>query len=445
MAKNHEVKYSVLLPTFRRNVVAGKSIHLWLEARGDRTDVEIWLIDDAPDDPAYHIAESLGVNYCLCPQGIRGATLNIGAVAARGEYLVITGGAEIFPNTKQLFTLLDSMVSPEKYIGFSCYDEVGNCWRSHPTKANLPFHYGGCISREKYVWLGGIDDRYHKACCADDNDFSIRLQRGMPWEITTDILVTHGVHPLAHTFDCNKKFSGAPPELLKKYEYNMELYTKCRADLSFICVPNGWDYGTAFVHIDGEDQMVQLHIKAVRIPLPTPVAPIVIPVSPHIVATSKAKLPALPMPPTPPPPLPPMSQATVQPVLQSLLSLLESWLSSSRQVLGIGNECTPHIEGLRRHTRKCQVTLLSPNSNWQLPFAVSTFDAVWCTQEFEVSSPSGLQAAQEIKRVLRHHMVAIFTGRHLDSLKWLGVQVGAIHECGFIESEKLHFVRIRRY
>jgi GT2 family glycosyltransferase len=155
-------------------------------------DYEVIVVDDASTDSGAEIAREMATRVIHLPQRVGPATArNVGAAAARGEYLVFLD-ADVCLHADTIDELVNVLVDdPGVSAAFGSYDDRPACGGLVSQFRNLLHHdihqsshtsavtfWAGCgaIRRECFWRLGGFDERYRRPDI-EDIELGNRLSR----------------------------------------------------------------------------------------------------------------------------------------------------------------------------------------------------------------------------------------------------------------------------
>ena len=232
---NKIMKYSILMPYYKRSVQLKITLESFAHFYKDRDDTEIILIEDnkSSDQDKFDL-ENLLNNFSFMNikriHGIIGnsfspaSNYNIGAEHARGEFLILTNPESM--HTVNVLQGLDEEFAKSKdnYVVCSCLsvdmddmlsdksNDIDGLWYQHSVHRNTGCHFCSAISKDNYLQAGGFSNEFSEGIGFDDDDFRNKVQHtGIQFIYRDDLITLH----LSHDKD---KMDYA------KYMHNKNLY-----------------------------------------------------------------------------------------------------------------------------------------------------------------------------------------------------------------------------
>ena len=215
------MKYSVLIPYYKRYEHFKVTLISFLTLYGDRNDVEIIVIEDYKnyiDDNEHnkllsllsefnqlniiHLINNINTyNPCLA--------FNLGVNKSNGKYIILTN-PECY-HEMNILSGLDSMDLDTNYIVCACkntrewsFDIIDDrmCvnysiaeWYQHSTINNRKLHFCSIISKDNYIKIGGFDENYSKGIAYEDDDFrDTVIHNNIPIVCVDDLVCVHLNH-----------------------------------------------------------------------------------------------------------------------------------------------------------------------------------------------------------------------------------------------------------
>lgn len=201
------VTVSVIMPFWQRQAVLTRNLQRYKELYPDFP-LEIIVIDDGSPAPAVIEGEyPWPVHLIRLPaktipmDGV--VPLNVGALFARGEYLLLTG-----PEIIHRAPLLEAMVAahgngPLSYVSAAVWG--GSWWYCHstdmpedakigraPSPKGAALHFCAMLRREVFWAVDGFDHDYRDGAGFSDNDFLWKLHDiGVTFAIRDDLVTDH--------------------------------------------------------------------------------------------------------------------------------------------------------------------------------------------------------------------------------------------------------------
>jgi len=233
--QGEEMKYSILMPYYRRLDQLQSTLQSFKYFYPYRNDYEIILIIDNKIDSKDSIGlnELLSVFPSLSIAPVLGTpddsyspatSYNIGANLASGEYIILTnpenmhtvdvlrGLDEEFEKSKDSYVVCSCLSIQDKYLPVDQINDAKGQWYQHSIHRNIGAHFCSAISRENYFKVGGFSEEFSAGIGFDDDDFRNKVQAaGIPFVYRDDLITLH----LNHDKD---------PVNIPKYMQNKELY-----------------------------------------------------------------------------------------------------------------------------------------------------------------------------------------------------------------------------
>jgi len=219
--KPSKIKYSFLMPYYKRDTQLFSTLQSFCHFYEDRKDYEIIIIEDSKSNSNDRIYLNMVLqafdflNIKLIPgtteDSFSPATnYNIGAKEASGEFFILTN-PENMHKVNILSGLDDEFCkSNDSYIINSCLSiskdslaisELNNIvgkWYQHSVNRNTGCHFCSAISRENYFKLGGFSEEFSAGIGYDDDDFRNKVQQsGINIVYRDDLIVLHLFHDQA--------------------------------------------------------------------------------------------------------------------------------------------------------------------------------------------------------------------------------------------------------
>jgi GT2 family glycosyltransferase len=202
------VKYSFLIPYYKRGDLFKNTLNSYLMYYSNRTDYEIVLIEDYKNqinNEEHELLVSIideyssKINFVYLKRPIEqtynpSAHFNMAARESNGEFLLLTN-PECMHQSDILceFDLVFSS-NPNVYIACACYDPILG-WLDHSLYHNRLLHWCNAINKLDFFQLKGFDENYIHGIAFEDNDFVQKIiKSGMTIVRRDDIVILHQTH-----------------------------------------------------------------------------------------------------------------------------------------------------------------------------------------------------------------------------------------------------------
>lgn len=212
------IKYTFIIPYFRRAVQFYNTLASMRYYYGKRDDWNIIVVEDSKNDDELRSVVKLfedDIRIDMITTGRKdlynpSPAYNAGVAAAIGEYVVLTSPECMHMGDVLMFfdTLFKSL--PNVYAVVACesgknikgvYTKPGSVtydrhmWYQHTVHRHAGYHFCSALKREMYIAMGGFDERYADGYCFDDDSFRDRVGRaGIKHMATNDVFVLHQEH-----------------------------------------------------------------------------------------------------------------------------------------------------------------------------------------------------------------------------------------------------------
>ena len=219
-----DVKYSFIMPYFKRAGQLWNTLKSFEHFYGDRDDYEVIIVEDIKQvadknehDRLLHVIRSVIPNRIVhitageLNQHNPSTLFNKGVRTSNGKYLIITNPECV--HTVNILKELDTLYSQREDIYIVCgclstqsnneyvdkytsFNYIPSHWYQHSQYRNSLFHFCASLSRENYFKIGGFDEEFAKGIDFDDNDFrDAIICGGLTPIVRDDLLTVHCVHP----------------------------------------------------------------------------------------------------------------------------------------------------------------------------------------------------------------------------------------------------------
>lgn len=203
-----DVVVSVVMPFWRRQDVLTRNLQRYRELY-PAFPLEILVVDDGSPEPA-----AIGGDFPWPVHLIRLPAktepkdsvlpLNVGAQAARGKYLLLTG-----PEIIHRAPMLEGLVETERGVGSLAHVSPavwgGSWWYCHstdmpadakvgraPSPSGAALHFCALLRRDVFWAVRGFDEAYRDGAGYSDNDFLWKLHDiGVRFAIRDDLVADH--------------------------------------------------------------------------------------------------------------------------------------------------------------------------------------------------------------------------------------------------------------
>lgn len=212
------IKYTFVMPYFRR----GKQFYNTLASLkffyGRRTDWNVVVVEDSKNNDQLHAIVRLfedDIKIRIIKTGRKdlynpSPAYNAGVRVASGEYIVLTSPECM--HVSNVLSIFDQVFesSPEAYAVAACqsgkniegvYDGPGtiewdhHMWYHHTQHHDMRYHFCSALFRDTYIAIGGFDERYAEGYCFDDDSFRDRVaSNGIPFALVDTAIVMHQEH-----------------------------------------------------------------------------------------------------------------------------------------------------------------------------------------------------------------------------------------------------------
>lgn len=203
-----DVVVSVVMPFWRRQDVLARNLRRYKELYSDFP-IEIIVVDDGSPEPAVVEGEfPWPVDIIRLPAKTKPKDsvlpLNVGALAAKGEYLVLTG-----PEIVHRAPVLEGMLTTARAMGPLSHVSPavwgGTWWYCHskdmppdakvgraPSPKGAALHFCALLRRDVFWAVKGFDQEYRDGAGYSDNDFLWKLHDiGVKFAIRDDLVTDH--------------------------------------------------------------------------------------------------------------------------------------------------------------------------------------------------------------------------------------------------------------
>lgn len=221
MQKEKTMKYSILIPYYKRALQLQSTLKSFDHFYRDRNDVEIILIVDNKNnnqdmenlETVLRVFNNLNIKRVA---GIKGesfspaANYNLGLIASLGEFLILTNPEamhsinilksidEELEKSKDNYIVCSCLSVTSKYIPVEKLGSVSGKWYQHSNYRNTGCHFCSVISRENYKKIGGFSEEFSVGVGFDDDDFRNKVkQAGIPFVYRDDLVTLHLFHEQA--------------------------------------------------------------------------------------------------------------------------------------------------------------------------------------------------------------------------------------------------------
>lgn len=219
--KKRKIKYSFLVPYYKRDTQLFNTLNSFATLYKYRNDYEIIIIEDSKNssidrlylDICLNAFKSLSIKRI---PGTRSASFspasnyNIGANEAEGEFFILTN-PETMHRTDVLHGLDSEFgISVNSYIVCSCLsvdkkslsmssiNTIEGKWYQHSVYRNVGCHFCSAISRENYFKIAGFSEEFSSGVGYDDDDFRNKVQEfGLNLINRDDLVTVHLFHEQA--------------------------------------------------------------------------------------------------------------------------------------------------------------------------------------------------------------------------------------------------------
>lgn len=219
--KPKEIKYSILMPYYKRDIQLSSTLHSFAHFYADRKDYEIIIIEDAKSDDLDRLYLSMVLKTFdfLNIKRIPGTTnesfspstnYNIGAGASSGKFLILTnpenmhkvdilfGLDKSFNESDNSYIVCSCLSVNHKSLSVSKINNIEGKWYQHSVIRNTGCHFLSAIRREDYFKIGGFSEEFSAGVGYDDDDFRNKVQKsGIPFIYRDDLQTLHLFHPQA--------------------------------------------------------------------------------------------------------------------------------------------------------------------------------------------------------------------------------------------------------
>jgi len=219
--KPDKIKYSILMPYYKRDVQLFSTLQSFANFYADRKDYEIIIIEDAKsnDLDRLYLSMVLKTFDFLNIKRIQGTTeesfspatnYNIGSKQASGDFFILTnpenmhkvdilsGLDQIFNESENSYIVCSCLSVNHKSLSVSKINNIEGKWYQHSEIRNTGCHFLSAISRENYFKVGGFSKELSAGVGYDDDDFRNKVQKfGIPFIYRDDLPTFHLFHPQA--------------------------------------------------------------------------------------------------------------------------------------------------------------------------------------------------------------------------------------------------------
>jgi len=218
MQKEKTMKYSILIPYYKRALQLQSTLKSFDHFYRDRNDVEIILIVDNKNnnqdmenlETVLRVFNNLNIKRVA---GIKGesfspaANYNLGLIASLGEFLILTNPEamhsinilksidEELEKSKDNYIVCSCLSVTSKYIPVEKLGSVAGKWYQHSNYRNTGCHFCSVISSKKYFEIGGFSEEFSAGIGFDDDDFRNKVQKAeIPFIYRDDLVTLHLNH-----------------------------------------------------------------------------------------------------------------------------------------------------------------------------------------------------------------------------------------------------------
>ena len=218
------MKYSIIMPYYQRAVQLSNTLVSLQHHYGDRDDWELIIIEDCRDGSEallydtiqlYNANMAIFVTAYINKDCHNPAPLfNQGVHRSVGKYVILTS-PECFHQSNILAVMDDEFArQPDCYVVCACVSAANesqqiskmeefnfkfHMWYQHSEHRDECYHFCTGLARDRYLEIGGFDERYAAGIAYDDDDFRDRVRAtGIPFVRRNDAVVVHQKHQRAH-------------------------------------------------------------------------------------------------------------------------------------------------------------------------------------------------------------------------------------------------------
>lgn len=211
------INYSIIMPYYARSKELKVTLSMMYSFYNLRDDIEIIIVEDSKnyEDEALHNSlmecidgwDIFHIKVILDPYiSVNSCTkYNLGAHVSTGKYLILTN-PEVTP-LHNIIGHLDTEMVPNIYMIFDCasvsteIDTTGKIdfkflqWYEHMT-IQRQYHFMSCISRARFIKIGGFDQSYKDGLAYEDDGFLLRIKKDHLTIVNChDYVCAHQDHP----------------------------------------------------------------------------------------------------------------------------------------------------------------------------------------------------------------------------------------------------------
>lgn len=210
------IKYSIIMPYHRRAEQLQSTLLSFLYLYSHRKDFEVVVVEDYGNCSflVYHqelvsvlrvFDKSLNIRHVIPTQDNNGSPAplyNLGALNARGEYLVLTnpegmhrsdilqGLDEEFEGNSDIYVVCSCLSVKATSLSLAQSQVTGGLWYQHSVFRDVGLHFCSSLPAKIYSWLQGFDEEYAKGYAFDDDDFRNKIIEALIPIVTRDDLAT---------------------------------------------------------------------------------------------------------------------------------------------------------------------------------------------------------------------------------------------------------------
>lgn len=223
MQEKKEMKYSILMPYYKRGMQLQSTLKSFDHFYKDRDDYEVIVIPDnknndqdmADLDTVIGVFSSINIKKINGTQGKSfspATNYNIGARAADGEFLILTNPEAMhtvdilkaiddeIDESKENYIVCSSLSIPVKYLPVEKIGTINGKWYQHSVYRNTGCNFCSVISKENYFKIGGFSEEYSEGIGFDDDDFREKVNHaGIKFKYRDDLVTLHLHHETAST------------------------------------------------------------------------------------------------------------------------------------------------------------------------------------------------------------------------------------------------------
>ena len=246
--KKKKIKYSFIIPYYRRIVQLKCTLNSFVDYYQDRDDFEVIIANDIKSSQTlgedeylletlqlFQLKFSIRVITTGNPESWNPVMAYQAAVKiSRGDYLILTSPECV--HRVNILSGLDAEFDkgPQNYVICGCLSIAsdslsreqqtpGGYWYQHSKYRNVGCHFCSALHRDVYNLVGGFDEEYSKGIGFDDDDFRNRLEKAqVHFVFRDDLLVVHLNH-----------LHNRPDNFLLLHEINKTYFNRVWGEHSF--------------------------------------------------------------------------------------------------------------------------------------------------------------------------------------------------------------------